>query len=293
MREMREMAIRIEKTSGACGAAVTGLNLSEAISDETISVLRAAWLEHHVLVFPEQKLSNLELERFTTYFGEFGFDPFIASIEDHEHIIALARKADETASIFADSWHTDWSFQEMPPAGTCLYGITVPPVGGNTFFINQHKVLADMPAELRAQLEGKIAIHSAAAGYAPDGLYGDKDQDNDRTMDIKFSEDAWETQEHPIIRPHPESGEEMIYGCLGYIQGFKGMSEDDSRALLFELYHWQIEEAFQYSHKWSPDMLVMWDNRSVLHKASGGYEGHARLMHRTTIADKVRSAVTN
>lgn len=280
------MTLTIEKTSQACGAAVTGLDLSQALSEETIAELRAAWLEHHVLVFPEQKLSNQELERFTTYFGDFGFDPYIASIPGHEHIIALARTADETTSIFADSWHTDWSFQETPPAGTCLYGITVPPIGGNTFFINQHKALSQMPVELRARLEGKIAIHSAAAGYAPDGLYGDQDQDSERTMEIKFSEEAWETQEHPIIRAHPETGEEMIYGCLGYIQKFKGMATEDSNALLFDLYNWQVSETFQYSHQWSANMLVLWDNRSVLHKASGGYEGHARLMHRTTIADQ-------
>lgn len=280
------MKLVIERTSEVCGAAVTGLDLSKTLSEETIAELRAAWLEHHVLVFPEQKLSNQELERFTTYFGDFGFDPYIASIPGHEHIIALARTADETSSIFADSWHTDWSFQETPPAGTCLYGITVPPVGGNTFFINQHKALSQMPAELRDRLEGKIAIHSAAAGYAPDGLYGDQDQDSNRTMEIKFSEEAWETQEHPIIRKHPETGEEMIYGCLGYIKKFKGMTTEDSNALLFDLYNWQTKEDFQYSHQWSPNMLILWDNRSVLHKASGGYEGHARLMHRTTIADQ-------
>jgi len=280
------MTLVIEKTSQACGASVTGLDLSKVLSEDTIAELRAAWLEHHVLVFPEQKLSNQELERFTTYFGDFGFDPYIASIPGHEHIIALARTADETTSIFADSWHTDWSFQVTPPAGTCLYGITVPPIGGNTFFINQHEALAQMPAELRARLEGKIAIHSAAAGYAPDGLYGDQDQDSERTMEIKFSEEAWETQEHPIIRAHPETGEEMIYGCLGYIQRFKDMTVEDSNALLFDLYNWQTSEDFQYSHQWSPNMLILWDNRSVLHKASGGYEGHARLMHRTTIADQ-------
>ena len=78
-------------------------------------------------------------------------------------------------------------------------------------------------------------------------------------------------------------GVEGIFGCAGYITGFADMAPDESMALLGELYAWQTRDDFQYRHKWEKNMLVMWDNRSVLHMATGGYEGHARLLHRTTI----------
>ena len=276
------MPLTITPTGQACGATVTGLDLTEPLSPEQVAEIRAAWLEHHVLVFPDQAMSDDDLERFTLYFGPFGEDPYIAPMPGRDHVIEVKREADETSRIFADSWHTDWSFQEKPPAGTCLFGITIPPQGGDTHFCNQHAVLEAMPAEMRSKLEGKVAIHSAQRGYAPDGILGDDDVAV-RSMDIRPSKDAYATQPHPIIRKHPETGREAVFGAFGYILGFEGTSEDESNALLAELYQLQSREEFLYCHTWQPNMLLMWDNRSLLHKATGGFEGHARLLHRTTI----------
>ena len=144
--------------------------------------------------------------------------------------------------------------------------------------------LDQMPEDLRQRLEGKNAIHSARRGYGRDGLYGDADRQSDRSMDIRPSDSAEATQLHPIIREHPETGRLGLFGAFGYIIGIEGMDEDEANALLVELYHWQSRDEFVYRHEWKPDMLVVWDNRSVLHKPTGGYQGHARLLHRTTIA---------
>lgn len=284
------MSFKLEPSTGACGARISEIDLTTAIEAETIAELRNAWLEHHVLVFPNQSLSDDDLERFTTCFGDFGDDPFIKPIEDREHIIAVCRRADEQAPIFAGVWHTDWSFQQVPPAGTCLFAITIPPSGGDTWFADQHKALEQMPDDLRQRLEGKTALHSASGAYAPDGVYGEAEKEADRSMSIVTSDEANAVQRHPLIRPHPETGQEGIYGCIGYIVGIEGMSQAESSKLLNELHDWQTREEFQYRHRWSEKMLVMWDNRSVLHKARDGYQGHERLLHRTTIADKARAA---
>lgn len=276
------MTLTITPSGQACGAAITGVDLSEPLDIATIAAIRSAWLKHLVLSFPDQPLSDDDLERFTLAFGGFGEDPFIAPIPGRDHIIAVKRKADETAPIFAESWHSDWSFQASPPAGTCLFGITIPSQGGNTEFVNQRAALAAMPPALRARIEGKNAIHSAGTGYAPSGLYGENDKG--RSMDIRPSDSARATQSHPLIHRHPESGEESLYGCIGYIIGIEGMSEAEAYPLLIELLQWQAQPQFVYSHAWANNMLVMWDNRSVLHRATGGYDGHDRLLHRTTIA---------
>ena len=231
-----------------------------------------------------QSMSDDDLERFTLCFGDFGDDPFIAPITGRNNIVAVKRTADEKVPIFADNWHTDWSFQKNPPAGTCLFGIEIPPVGGDTLFANQHKALDEIPADLRSKLDGKLAIHSAALPYSPSGGYGDKDREMGRSMDIRASDEALAKQLHPIIRNHPETGREGIFGTFGYIIGIDGMENQEAMKLLLELAGWQGQEQFQYQHKWKKDMLVMWDNRSVLHKATGGYQGHDRLLHRTTIA---------
>ena len=276
--------MEITPTGQACGAKVAGIDLSQPLDRDTISSIRSAWLEHHVLAFPEQKLSDDDLVRVTNYFGNVGEDTYFVPISKKTPVVALTRRADEQAPVFAENWHTDWSFKQHPPIGTCLYSLVVPPVGGNTGFANQQLALAQMPDDLRQRLENKIALHSAAAAYGPDGTYGEKDQGNDRSMKILFSEQANKSEPHPIIAEHPESGAETIFGTVGYIHTILGLEPEDSQQLIMDLYAWQTQEEFQYTHVWEPNMLVMWDNRSVLHKANGGYDGHARELHRLTIA---------
>ena len=276
--------ITVEPSGQVCGAAVTGVDQTKPLDEDTVAAIRSAWLEHHVLAFPGQSMTDDDLERFTQYFGPFGDDPFISPVSGRDHVIAIRRDADETAPLFAENWHSDWSLQQRPPSGTCLFGITIPDEGGDTWFADQHAALDAMPDDLRSRLAGRQAVHSARGGYAPSGMYGEADQRTDRSMAIQPSEEAMATQLHPIIREHPETGRPGVFGCIGYVIGVDGMDDDEGRALLFELYEWQTRDEFVYRHRWEPDMLVMWDNRSVLHKATGGYDGHDRLLHRTTIA---------
>ena len=276
------MAIEVTPTGQACGARVTGVDLTSPLSGDEVAAIRAAWLDHHVLVFPDQPVSDDDLERFTLYFGPFGHDPFFEAIDGREHIAAIHRLPDEQAPLFAESWHADWTFQAFPPDGTCLASKVVPPSGGDTLYANQAAALAAMPATLRAKIDGKIAVHSARTAYAPDGMYGEADGD-DRSMRIVVSDEAYDTQTHPLIRVHPESGVEVIYSTFGYIVGIEGMPDDEAAELLIELYKWQTRDEFVYRHVWEPNMVTMWDNRCVLHRATGGFEGFERLLHRTTI----------
>lgn len=276
------MAIEVTPTGQACGARVTGVDLTSPLSGDEVAAIRAAWLDHHVLVFPDQPVSDDDLERFTLYFGPFGHDPFFEAIDGREHIAAIHRLPDEQAPLFAESWHADWTFQAFPPDGTCLASKVVPPSGGDTLYANQVAALAAMPAALRAKIDGKIAVHSARTAYAPDGMYGEADGD-DRSMRIVVSDEAYDTQTHPLIRVHPESGVEVIYSTFGYIVGIEGMPDDEAAELLIELYKWQTRDEFVYRHVWEPNMVTMWDNRCVLHRATGGFEGFERLLHRTTI----------
>ena len=285
------MRLSVVPSGQACGARVAGVDLTAPLSQETVSKIRAAWLQHHVLAFPGQAMSDDDLERFTLAFGPFGEDPFIASIQGRSHVIAVRRKADEKSPLFAENFHSDWSFQASPPAGTCLFGIAIPPMGGDTLFANQHAALEALPAKMRDRLQGKIAIHSAARAYAPTGVYGVNDKG--RSMDIRPSESARQTQCHPLIRAHRETGRLALFGTLGYIVGLQGVPEGEAQPLLAELYQWQSREEFQYRHKWEPRMLIMWDNRSLLHAATGGYQGYERLLHRTTIGERPNESTGN
>lgn len=269
----------VQPTGQACGASVRGIDLRQELSAQQVAELRSLWLRYRVLVFPDQDLTDDDLERFTLCFGPFGTDPFFEPIDGRNHIAAVHRAADEQSSLFADVWHADWTFQARPPDGTCLYAKIIPPVGGDTLFSDQTRALAAMPPELRAKIDGLTAIHSARGGYAPDGAYGE--DDSPRAMRIIYSDEAYQTQTHPLIRRHPETGMDAVYSTHGYIIDLEDVPE--AFELLRELADWQYREEFQYRHRWEQGMLVMWDNRSILHRATGGYEGHERLLHRTTI----------
>lgn len=281
------MTISIQPSGASCGATVTGLQLDSALNHENLIRCKQALLAHRVIAFPEQGLDDDALERVSLKFGPFGDDPFIAPIEGRDHIIAVQRKAQEKAPIFAENWHTDWSFQAQPPAATCLYGITVPPHGGDTWFADQIAAAKALPADLRKAIEGRRAIHSAKLPYAPSGVYGDQDRKADRSMDIRADESAESTTLHQLLSPHPDTQEERIFGCIGYIIGIEGVPDDEALDILMRLVEHQGQEEFVYKHRWEPGMLVIWDNRSVLHRATGGYEGHDRLLHRTTVKELI------
>lgn len=265
-----------------CGAEVTGVDLAGNLGSETVAAVRAAWLKHRVLAFPGQHLDDDALERFTIAMGGFGEDPFFAPIPGRTHIAAILREADESTPLFAENWHSDWSFLAKPPAGTCLAAIDIPPIGGDTLFADQVAAFAALPEERKEYCRTLTAIHSARGAYAPDGAYGTRDKG--RSMAIRPHESARATQAHPLVRRHPETGEEALYSTLGYIVGIEGMDDGDAYALLAELMQWQTRDEFVHRRQWQPGMVVLWDNRSVLHKATGGYEGHRRELHRTTIA---------
>ncbi|MEC7233880.1 MAG: TauD/TfdA family dioxygenase, partial [Pseudomonadota bacterium] len=241
----------MKKTGAACGAFVTGVDLTQDLSDDIVGEIRAHWLENKVLAFPDQPMDDTDLERFTQYFGAFGQDPFFGHIDGHENIAAIQRNADETTPIFAEGFHSDWSFLDIPPAGTCLFGITIPPIGGNTLFADQVAAYERLPDNLRDKADSLTAIHSAELGYAPDGVYGDADQDSGRSMKIIPNEKAREKTEHPFVRTHHETGKKALYSSISYILGFAGLEKEESDALLLEFYAHQTAEEITYSHKWS------------------------------------------
>jgi len=276
------MSLTVSPSGQSCGATVTGADLSGELTAKLIADIRAAWLQHKVLAFAGQQMDDDALERFTIAMGGFGEDPFFAPIKGRQNIAAILREADETSPLFAENWHSDWSFLAQPPSGTCLLAVDIPPTGGDTLFANQIAAFNALTPERQEFIRGLTAIHSAQLAYAPDGSYGEKD--TGRSMDIRPDESARATQTHSLVQRHAETGEEALYSALGYIIGIEGMDQADAIVLLSQLAHCQSRDEFVYRHRWEPDMLVMWDNRSVLHKATGGYEGHRRELHRTTIA---------
>ncbi len=276
------MPLSIHPQPAACGAIVEGVDLRNALLPDTVAAIRTAWLAHQVLAFPGQDLSLDDLERFAASIGPFGVDPYFGSVPGHPHIAQVRRDANETTAIFAETWHSDWSFLAHPPQATVLYGNTIPPTGGDTLFANQVAAWEALPAATQALLRDRQGVHSARRGYARNGMYGERD--TGRSMAIRYDDSALATQLHPIARIHPETGRTALFVSPGYTIGIEGMDDAQGAHLLAQLFKHQVRDEFVYRHRWSASMLVMWDNRCAIHAATGGYQGHARLLHRITVA---------
>jgi taurine dioxygenase len=277
------MSLSVTPQPAPCGAVVHGADLSRPLSAAQIAEIRAAWLEHLVLVFPGQTLSLDDLERFASTLGPFGEDPYFHPVPGHPHVAQIRREADETSTLFAEAWHSDWSFLSQPPSATVLYGNVIPPVGGDTLFANQYAAWDALPEARKALLRDLRGVHSARRGYSRQGAYGERDKG--RSMAIRYDDSALATQLHPIARVHPETGRTALFVSPGYTIGIDGMSDAEATPLLIELFAHQAKDEFVYRHRWSEGMVVMWDNRCVVHAATGGYQGHARLLHRITVGD--------
>jgi taurine dioxygenase len=276
------MAARVEPRPEGLGAEVTGVDLARGLAGDDLAAVRAAFAAHGVLWFPRQPLSHDALEAFTLGFGDFGWDPYIAPLEDRPHILEVRREPQETASVFGGAWHSDWSFQETPPAATILHAKEVPPQGGDTLFADGRAAWDALSPAFQDLLRPLKAVHSAGRPYGADGFYA---KESGRVgMTILPSAEADKTFVHPIVRRHPVSGRTALFINPVYTLGVEGMTAPESAALLGFLFKHMTDEAFVYRHVWSPDMLTMWDNRCLMHNATGGYDGHRRVMHRTTVA---------
>ena len=279
-------AFTVKKIDSLLGVIVHDLDLTQPLDTGTLTALRQTWLEHQLLVIPSQSISISDLERFAHSMGPYGEDPYFEAMPGHPHVAQVRREANETTRIFAEAWHSDWSFMVSPPAATVLLGSIIPPTGGNTLFANQYAAWEALPDGVKSRLRDAMGIHSARRGYARDGAYGEKDREAGRSMAIRYDDSALKTQLQPIARIHPETGRTALYVSPGYTLGIEGWSEKESEDMMMFLFQHQTQAEFVYSHKWSADMLLMWDNRCLIHAATGGYEGHRRLLHRITIAER-------
>ena len=278
------MTLVVKVQDAPCGALLSGIDLARPISAEHAAAIRSAWLAHQVVGFPDQAMSVDDLERFAATVGPFAPDPFFHAIPGHPHVAQVKREADETSTLFADNFHSDWSFLASPPAATLLYGDVIPPVGGDTLFANQYTAWDALPAAMKSLLDGRQGVHSARRGYSKKGRYGEGDKG--RSMAIRYDDSALATQLHPIARRHPETGRTALFVSPGYTIGVDGMPDDEAGPLLSELFKHQAKPEFVYAHRWSQGTLLMWDNRCLVHAATGGYDGHRRLLHRITVGER-------
>ena len=276
------MKYKESESPSQIGVEITDVDISKPLSEADLNSIHSLWVKNSVAIFPDQKLSHDAYNDFAMQFGAFGKEPFLTTMKTQMHIVELRRKATEEASHFGGSWHSDWSFQSSPPSATMLHSKIVPPFGGDTLFTNSALAYDDLSAELKAKVEDLNGIHSAKLPYADDGFYALEGKE--RTMKIKSSKSANKQHLHPVVREHKDTERKSLFVNPVYTVGIEGMTDMEAYTFLSEIFEHMTQDKYIYRHQWDADMLIMWDNRSVMHMAEGGYDGYERLMHRITIA---------
>ena len=274
--------IRVAPQPTGFGAEITGVDLSRPLATDALAEVKAAWAQHSVVVFPGQPLTLDQLEAFTLQMGAFGDDPYVKPMEGHPNVLEVRREPDEKVTPFGGNWHSDWSFQARPPAATILRSETIPPVGGDTLYCDAASAYEALPQATKDKLAPLRAVHSASRAYGPQSAYSR--ELHLRAMPIIVSPEADKTYVHPLVRTHPVTGRKALFVSPVYTVGIEGMAPNDADPLLAELHRHLVQDQFIYRHHWTPGMVVIWDNRCTMHNALGGYDGHRRVMHRTTVA---------
>lgn len=269
--------VRVEPSGGPCGAFITGVDLGGEVTADDVATIRAAWLEHGVLVFPDQPLRPPEYLRAATYFGRPAIYPFADGIEGFPEIIEVKKLPDETQN-FGGVWHSDTTYLPTPPMASLLLARVVPKVGGDTEFANQYLAYEALPEDLRQTVDPLRAVNSSA-------LANDVRVQGDRISDEVKS--TIHEAEHPAVRVHPETGRRSIFVNVAHTKRFVGMTERESRPILDALFEHQVRTEFVWRLQWRPDMLTLWDNRCLLHNPVNDYDGHLRFMHRITLEGTV------
>ena len=292
-------ALEIVPTGAALGAEIRGVDLALPVSDAVGQALREAWYEHLVLLFRGQDMSDDAIMRTANIFGGsqttsahsyFDREPSTYNphrVEGYPEILAVTN-LDANGKPTLDNgglgshevvWHSDNSYNEVPPAGSLLYAIEIPiGGGGNTSFNNQYLAYETLPAELKEAIEGRHQIHDSSrnsAGVLRPGL-----TEPERREEI-------EGPSHPLVRIHPNTERRALY--LGRRRTWPssyvvGLSNDESEALLDALWAHATRPELAWEHVWREGDAVLWDNRCAMHYRTPIDPSRRRVMHRIQIA---------
>ena len=269
--------LEVKLLSNVVGAEVTGVDLLEPVSDETIADIRKIWLEHGVIFFRNQPLTADAFQAFAQRFGDIVEYPFVKGLPDHPLIVPVLKMPHERHN-FGGVWHTDTTYLEVPPAATMLIARELPPVGGDTMFASGYAAYEALSDGLKKTLSQLIAVNSSAKAAV---THSREDRmANDPAAMAKKELNS----EHPVLRTHPETGRLSLYVNPGHTLKFAGWSEEESRGLLDYLFEHQVRPEFTCRFVWQTDSIALWDNRCVLHNPINDYHGHKRLLHRITLA---------
>ncbi|TBV09996.1 TauD/TfdA dioxygenase family protein [Phytopseudomonas dryadis] len=271
----------------AVGAEIVGLDLSRPLNDADFARVHRAHLDHGLLVFRDQRITPQQQIDFSRRFGPLQIHVLKQFLlADHPEIFIISNIKENGQPIgLGDAgkfWHSDLSYKEFPSLGSMLLAQELPEEGGDTLFASQQLAYETLSAELRQAIDGKRAAHSYTARYADEVFKGIR---RPTLTEAQLAE--VKAVVHPVVRTHPETGRKGLFVNENFTTHILDIPEDESRQILAELYAHSAKPEFIYRHQWQANDMVFWDNRALIHLATGCPSHLRRRMHRTTIQGDV------
>ncbi len=274
---------QVRPYDGGFGAEVHGLALNEELDADQFARLHEAHLAHHVLVFRDLAISPTQQIAFSRRFGPLQIHVLRQfQLAGHPEILIVSNIVENGAPIgLGDAghfWHSDLSYKEKPSLGSMLYAQELPATGGDTLFADMHRAWDTLPDALRSVVADRRAEHSYLARY-------DELRARSPWRPALTERQVAEVRpvEHPIVRTHPETGRPALFVSEHFTTRIVGLPDDESRQILAELFAHSVRPEGLLRHRWQPGDMVFWDNRSVMHLATGCPDEQRRRLHRTTI----------
>lgn len=261
---------RFEQLGETFAARVTGLDITAPLDAQSVALIGAAMCEHGVLVFPETVLDEDGLHRFATSFGQLdiGFKRVSRAPTrfKHEETLDMSNVGIDGAVVAADHrkivgnianqlWHSDSSFQNPPARFSFLLSVVTTTWGGETEFADMRAAYRALPQRLKDQLADLVAEHDALHSRVALG-----DSNYDAAQRETFPPVDW-----PLVRTLPETGEKTLF-IGAHAHQIRGMTAPQARILLMDLLEDATRPERVYRHEWRIGDLVIWDNRTTLHR---------------------------
>ena len=266
--------------SSALGAEIRGVDLSRADA-AAVKAIRDAWLEHVVLLFRDQDLSDDALADFSRNFGDLDLAPPMETSQGATHpeilIVSNVKEGGKAIGTLGDGeaiWHSDMNYMEAPPTGSLLYSLEVPPAGGDTGFCNMYKALDTLPADIRRRIDGLSIKHDSSTNSGGYLRQGSKPVDDVRTCPGAV---------HPMVCTHPETGRKSLFIGRRRHAYIIGLPLAESEKLLDAIWAHATRKELTWHHRWRVGDVLMWDNRCAMHRRDSFVPATRRLMHRTQI----------
>lgn len=275
------MKIEQRPLSDVFGTEVLNIHLSAPLEENILRELCSIWVDRQLLLFREQHLSPEQQVSFSRQLGELEGHPMPQfTLPGYPQIFVVSNIKENGRNIGAARggryWHSDYYYKARPASGSFLLAREVPSERGDTEFASMVAAYEALSETMRKRLEGLKCLHSRVKGYSRQ--YPERPpltpEEAQKTPDVI----------HPLVRTHPETGRKALYLGMRETTEIVNMPEDESSALLEELREFATQPRFTYRHRWRVGDGLLWDNRSLMHRATPIEPEDRRLMHRTTIA---------